>query len=850
MPEHYNVKWSAPSPYNNNYNGSAGGNTNSKADKVNDAAAGDFAGLDAGGNLTDSGSKASDFAAADHTHDTTDAPATWNTFNTRIGFTAEKHLNIFNAVTAGQTTICWPWVIDVSDKIASPLAKYYMIYSTDHNNPGHVSLAYSDELLSGWTVYGTVYSSEDAETASVMWDEVNSRFIMYYQTDSAVSTEAQSTYRLTSTDCISWSNRTKNFDIDTADVYGNVHNGYFSPFRIGGMWLGYSLMGGGNGGRACHYSDDGYTWYTDHRQLAFSCLSDPTVSPQRWLALHHGSIVFMRGAYYFVGALKNFTSGTEAQDNKLVVVAMNDMYIPIGKPMILTEMADATYEDVDIRAVNAMEYNGKIYVYYQCGVNYFNCIVITPDKVTASSATTLYTVTNALTNCTSSNSAATISKAASYSATITASSGYTLTGATVSVTMGGVNIISTAYSNGAISIASVTGNIIITISAVAATTAYTITNSLTNCTSSNSAASATAGMSYSATITAASGYTLIGATVSVTMGDTDITSTAYSGGAISIASVTGNIVISISAVEETAAVTVSFTTQPTSISTSPYSPSGTLTIAAEASDGDALTYQWYSNTSASNSGGTIIDSATSASYAISSSLAEGIYYYYCVAASSGITATSNVATVTVAYTYLAQYDALTGTANGAITSPIEDISGHDNDIAITGVTSYDSSGNLLIDAEGEQLYIASVSLASQTAYHIRIVLENATSGNNRVFVIPTLDFNLMLSGSTAPAIKFETTSAAFSSPVTMTATGDLTGIDSSVMTTIDIGVNGDVLTVYAKFYNSGIGTSVINDTITVTGFSAAMTAYGLYIGNNAAGTRPINRIINSLYIRY
>ena len=39
-----------------------------KADKVNGAAAGNFAGLDSSGNLTDSGSKPADFAASTHTH--------------------------------------------------------------------------------------------------------------------------------------------------------------------------------------------------------------------------------------------------------------------------------------------------------------------------------------------------------------------------------------------------------------------------------------------------------------------------------------------------------------------------------------------------------------------------------------------------------------------------------------------------------------------------------------------------------------------------------------------------------------------------------------------------------------
>lgn len=78
---------------------------------------------------------------------------------------------------------------------------------------------------------------------------------------------------------------------------------------------------------------------------------------------------------------------------------------------------------------------------------------------------------------------------------------------------------------------------------------YTVTNTFTNCTSNNSATTATQGASYTATITASDGYTLDGATVSVTMGGTDITSTAYADGVVTIASVTGDIVVTVTAVE-------------------------------------------------------------------------------------------------------------------------------------------------------------------------------------------------------------------------------------------------------------------------------------------------------------
>lgn len=91
---------------------------------------------------------------------------------------------------------------------------------------------------------------------------------------------------------------------------------------------------------------------------------------------------------------------------------------------------------------------------------------------------------------------------------------------------------------------------------VSGITYVTVTNNLTNCTNSNSATQAVKGESYSATITAVSGYEL--SSVEVTMGGSPVT---VSGGTISIAEVTGNIVITAVAEEKQAAepVTVDIT---------------------------------------------------------------------------------------------------------------------------------------------------------------------------------------------------------------------------------------------------------------------------------------------------
>lgn len=84
---------------------------------------------------------------------------------------------------------------------------------------------------------------------------------------------------------------------------------------------------------------------------------------------------------------------------------------------------------------------------------------------------TQYSVTNILTNVTNNNSNAKVTENGMYIATLTANAGYAID--SVTVTMGGVNVTASVYSGGAVTIPSVTGNIVITASAVkSATGAY------------------------------------------------------------------------------------------------------------------------------------------------------------------------------------------------------------------------------------------------------------------------------------------------------------------------------------------------------------------------------------------
>lgn len=106
-------------------------------------------------------------------------------------------------------------------------------------------------------------------------------------------------------------------------------------------------------------------------------------------------------------------------------------------------------------------------------INAFRAAMISGDAGEVVVPPQEYTVTNTLTGCTSSNTATTVTEGDAYYATITASSGYVLDGATVVVKMGGTVVTELYYANGIINIPDVSGNIEITITAAVYVPSYT-----------------------------------------------------------------------------------------------------------------------------------------------------------------------------------------------------------------------------------------------------------------------------------------------------------------------------------------------------------------------------------------
>ena len=102
--------------------------------------------------------------------------------------------------------------------------------------------------------------------------------------------------------------------------------------------------------------------------------------------------------------------------------------------------------------VNVIDLDNKVIYSYCYGAGV--------DRVISYGSKVYHSINNTLSHVVTDNGATSIEDGAAYSATLTADTGYTLD--TVTVTMGGTDITSTAYSDGGISIASVTGDIVIT----------------------------------------------------------------------------------------------------------------------------------------------------------------------------------------------------------------------------------------------------------------------------------------------------------------------------------------------------------------------------------------------------
>ena len=301
-------------------------------------------------------------------------------------------------------------------------------------------------------------------------------------------------------------------------------------------------------------------WYTRTQQYAWYALT-PVASWQIYLRCVIDAVTHREPVYFHCTAGADRTGTLACVLEGMLGMSQSD----IDKDYELTCFYSGTSSDSAARRRNETDWTGLInainavpgdsfrdkcvhFAVGTCGMSMADINAYRAAMIDGTPETLHWyqTITKNLTGCTISNAATQVDYGEAYTATIAAESGKTIT--SVVVKMGGVDITSTAYTadSGAINIDKVTGAVTITAAASVPSVTYNITRNLTNCASSNTADTIAEGAAYTTTLSPTGTYKKLGA-ITVTMGGTDISASAVSGSTVSIASVTGNIVITCAA---------------------------------------------------------------------------------------------------------------------------------------------------------------------------------------------------------------------------------------------------------------------------------------------------------------
>jgi hypothetical protein len=250
---------------------------------------------------------------------------------------------------------------------------------------------------------------------------------------------------------------------------------------------------------------------------------------------------------------------------------------------------------------------------------------------------------------------------------------------------------------------------------------------------------------------------------------------------------------------------------------------GTTTALSVAVSGTSITYQWYSNTTSSNSGGTLISGATSSTYTPPSNVA-GTKYYYCYVTNSTSNGTSNVSgDVNITTPSVAGTVSGGNTITAGVNSTVLTISGHNGTPQWQSSTDDITFSNL--SGQTGSTYTA-VNLSSTTYYRAVVTsggCASATSNSTTVLVLPGSSpgsTTLSVTGTGTTISMANNVSTVVDAGVTVTANGQIGGFAVAITASY---TSGDVLS-YTGTLPSGVTTSGFNTTSRSIVFNGSATA--------------------------
>lgn len=249
---------------------------------------------------------------------------------------------MYTAAMAGLQSMYWFRAIKVKGLIPEPKADYYATYSTNHNRAGGIGLAYSNSPTGPWTKHGRVYLDtvvgNSTETPFVICNDIEKLFFMYYQQKGLGIN--QSTALATSKDMINWTR--VGLIIDKPPGFpGDGHTGYFSCYRYGGKWIGFSLMGG----------------------------NDATLSAGENFSRSNAGVFVYKGNVWWLGMLSEYHSGGVVTVARPAIAKIStDFRQLIERPSNIYFPALA-WETTNMQSMMVSVMDGVVYVYYNTDSN-------------------------------------------------------------------------------------------------------------------------------------------------------------------------------------------------------------------------------------------------------------------------------------------------------------------------------------------------------------------------------------------------------------------------------------------------------------------------------------------------
>lgn len=292
----------------------------------------------------------------------------------------------FTQADQSAVSIYWPWLCDgFQDGITN---KYCIVYSTDHasHSASGSYLATADTPFGPWTQHGRIFRDDvtggsQHETPSLIWDEINNRWLHYYQLQTVPSFTNQLTMVATAPSILKADGTPEDWTIigvAATEEYlqnaGDGHSGYLKPFRFDGGWYAHALYGGTDNSRRAFYvsKDNGLTYRqsTNIMQSEQHLISHlEGFDPSNWLVRHpQGAHIIYNNQLWLICDVGGAASGgVDVPIGKLCAFRVGSDGVTLGRAVDITPPLQA-WEDptfgVDSLG-SAVMYNNKMYVTYR-----------------------------------------------------------------------------------------------------------------------------------------------------------------------------------------------------------------------------------------------------------------------------------------------------------------------------------------------------------------------------------------------------------------------------------------------------------------------------------------------------